>query len=514
MVKYLLFLIGIFFSGQGNTTTFDEIQKLIANKNLDLAISRLKLENSLELTATELLILEADLYVATGSPSKAIDSYSTARFRSLSHTDRVDSGLASAYLALGEIQKARDYAVKALRANPDLISPRLIFISLEIMEGLPSIDQQYLDLLKSTNNDPLVWRDYLNYALQRDISLASELAKKAYVVLGDDPTILELAGQASFLVGDLKQGLDYFVKARRLFIEAGNFKQAEKVDRWLEVNSENNRGSVSRDEKNRTLRSSTTEIDKRTDHKEVHIREENDSLPDFQLNEVKSPDSITIDFTKPFRTGSGLILFEGGYVVTNRHVVEGWNKIQVRNGLGEMREANFVILDKEEDLALIELKSSFTKNLGLSFNQMRDPQPGEDVFLMGYPLVGIFGDVYPTISEGIVSKSFGFQEANNGFILTASMNPGNSGGPIFGADGSIVGLAVAKLDKQEFLENRGTLPEDVNSAIKSRSIKAFLKDELIRPHKVGMEAKPKNFDARSVYASNQGSVVLVVVEEK
>jgi serine protease Do len=67
-----------------------------------------------------------------------------------------------------------------------------------------------------------------------------------------------------------------------------------------------------------------------------------------------------------------------------------------------------------------------------------------------------------------VSKEAGFGDMPNHFLLTANLNEGNSGGPIFSRDGRVLGIAVAKLDKTKVLETTGMLPEDVNVGIKGQ----------------------------------------------
>ena len=515
MTKLWVIIFSLLISTQGYSGNFEEIQKLIVDKNLEVAAEAIRSKSAQDLSPADLRILLADFYVASGSPSKAIETYKEAEFLSLGHTDLINAGLANGYLALHQYQKAEKYAQKALKANADLIWPRLVLISLSDHLGLEGVDEQYLRLLEITNQNSLVWRHYLEYALQKDVSSAYQLAQKAYVAVGEDPHILELLGQVSLLVGDGPGGIDYFVRAKKLFAETGNLKHAGKIDRWIEMNSSVSGGSLKHSE--------STGQQSKLDDAEEGSRDEQEKKPEnagssehMQLIEVDAPDSITLDFSKPFRTGSGFVISAGSYVVTNKHVVEGWSRIQVRNGLGEMREASFVIMDAKEDLAVIGLKNPFKKDFSLSFQQIRDPRPGEEVFLMGYPLVGVFGDVYPTISEGIVSKVYGFQEARNGFILTAGMNPGNSGGPIFGEDGYVLGVAVAKLDKQEFLEEKGTLPEDVNTAIKSGSIIRFLESEGLLSSKGEEHSKinGRTYDAQSIYSVKRGSVVLIAVEGK
>jgi serine protease Do len=93
---------------------------------------------------------------------------------------------------------------------------------------------------------------------------------------------------------------------------------------------------------------------------------------------------------------------------------------------------------------------------------------------MGFPMAGILGWQQPSLTEGIVSKTSGFQDNPNTFLITSKMNKGNSGGPIFDRKGRLIGIAVAKLDTTAIYEKKGILPEDVNIGIKVSRLLSFL----------------------------------------
>jgi len=138
-------------------------------------------------------------------------------------------------------------------------------------------------------------------------------------------------------------------------------------------------------------------------------------------------------------TGSGFIISEDGYIVTNNHVVEGTNDISIR--LIDRREykAEIVGLDPASDLALLKIDAK--KMPFLTFANSDKAKVGEWVLAIGSP----FGLDY-SVSAGIIS-ALGRNVPADGrqnyvpFIQTdVAINPGNSGGPLFDLDGNVVGI--------------------------------------------------------------------------
>lgn len=142
--------------------------------------------------------------------------------------------------------------------------------------------------------------------------------------------------------------------------------------------------------------------------------------------------------------GSGFLVSEDGYIYTNYHVVEGADEIVITTAGGERHDAEIIGLDRVTDLALlkIDVKNAPTLELGNS----DDVIIGEWVVALGNPF-GLFDVSFqPTATAGIVSgvdMDFGMQEGKNyqDMIQTdASINSGNSGGPLVNADGEVIGI--------------------------------------------------------------------------
>ena len=136
---------------------------------------------------------------------------------------------------------------------------------------------------------------------------------------------------------------------------------------------------------------------------------------------------------------------------------------------------------------------------------LKNLTPGEQIYVMGYPMSSILGRYNPSISQGIVSKTSGFGETSGEFQITAKINLGNSGGPIFNDKGEMVGISVGKLNKGEILKKDGYIPEDVNVGISGNVIANFI--NFSSQEKLTQREK---YDATQIYKIMRPSVVFIV----
>lgn len=172
---------------------------------------------------------------------------------------------------------------------------------------------------------------------------------------------------------------------------------------------------------------------------------------------------------RPIASGSGFIVSNQTFVLTNEHVIQGCVEITARIDDRDVR-AIVRARDKRNDLALLRLPAGkypvavFRGNDGL--------YPGDSVVAIGYPLSDILAS-QGTVSVGAVSALAGI--GNNASLLQIStpIQPGNSGGPLLDMSGHVVGVIVSGLGKK-FFEADGTLPQNVNFAIKSTVATAFM----------------------------------------
>jgi serine protease Do len=141
--------------------------------------------------------------------------------------------------------------------------------------------------------------------------------------------------------------------------------------------------------------------------------------------------------------GTGVIIDERGYVITNRHVVGGAKSVQVCLADGVELTAEVATADPALDLAVLRIRTG-RKLTALALAPAGDLMVGEQVIAVGHP----FGYVN-TVSTGIVSALDREITMPTGDVLTgliqtdASINPGNSGGPLLNINGELIGINVA-----------------------------------------------------------------------
>jgi putative serine protease PepD len=139
-------------------------------------------------------------------------------------------------------------------------------------------------------------------------------------------------------------------------------------------------------------------------------------------------------------TGSGFVVSDDGYIVTNAHVVEGANgQIKAKIGDGKTLTAKLVGQDASTDLALLKVDASNLKPLALGDSST--VEVGDPAYAIGNP----FG-LDRTLTTGVISALQREISSPNGFSIDdvlqtdAAINPGNSGGPLFNAQGQVIGV--------------------------------------------------------------------------
>ena len=140
--------------------------------------------------------------------------------------------------------------------------------------------------------------------------------------------------------------------------------------------------------------------------------------------------------------GSGVIYSEDGYIITNNHVIDGANSINVTLYDGTQCDASLVATDEQTDIAVIKIdKKGLTP---VTIGTMDNLSVGDLAVAIGNPL----GTLSGTATEGIISaleREITLEGKSMTLIQTsASINPGNSGGGLFDQYGNLIGIVVAK----------------------------------------------------------------------
>lgn len=178
--------------------------------------------------------------------------------------------------------------------------------------------------------------------------------------------------------------------------------------------------------------------------------------------------AAVVQVRTPGGLGSGFILNEEGYLMTNFHVIEGETQISVevylqRDGQLDPRsykQVRIVAINKFEDLALLKIEDKDApKFKHVELGNSDAMAVGERVFAIGSPL-----GLERTVTEGILSTKTREFQGELYLQTTAQINPGNSGGPLFNMSGEVVGITNMKI----------TFGEGLGFAIPVEGVKYFL----------------------------------------
>ncbi len=144
--------------------------------------------------------------------------------------------------------------------------------------------------------------------------------------------------------------------------------------------------------------------------------------------------------------GSGVVITSTGIIITNNHVIEGADTIQVTMRDGSEYAATLIATDEMYDIAVIKIEATGLK--AATFGDSDDLKVGQTAVAIGNPLGSLGG----TVTEGIISAT-GRQIYVEGIPMTllqttAAINPGNSGGGLFNLAGELIGVVNAKMSEE------------------------------------------------------------------
>ena len=176
--------------------------------------------------------------------------------------------------------------------------------------------------------------------------------------------------------------------------------------------------------------------------------------------------------TSKQQVATGFFVSDAGYLVTAHHVIEGLTDIKVVMSPRQVLRARTIKVDEQSDLALLKV-DAITPFVYLSHSN--GVPAGMDVITMGYPQVSVLG-ITTKVTRGIVNSERGMRDDPGSFQFSAEVQKGNSGGPLIGPGGMVVGVVRSKLDAIKMSEATSDLPQNVNFATKSSVLIKFLED--------------------------------------
>jgi len=204
---------------------------------------------------------------------------------------------------------------------------------------------------------------------------------------------------------------------------------------------------------------------------------------------------------KAIGSGTGFFITTDGYILTCLHVVDGAARIEIYVG-DKMYPASLIRSDSTNDLAILKVNGSFQ---ALAFSPHRSAKMGQDVFTVGYPNPGLQG-ISAKYTKGTISSLTGFQDDLRLYQISVPVQPGNSGGALLDENGNILGVVIAMLNAKTTFEISGSLPQNVNYAVKSLYAQAMI-DTL--PEVAGNLISPSR-SRSSAIENAQDSTVMVV----
>jgi S1-C subfamily serine protease len=193
-------------------------------------------------------------------------------------------------------------------------------------------------------------------------------------------------------------------------------------------------------------------------------------------------------------SGSGFIISSDGFIVTNHHVIEDSQEIRVSLADGRTVSAELKGADPSTDIAVLKIYETGLK--ALSFANSESLQPGQIAIAIGNPL-----GLQHTVTTGVVSALGRTLRAGNGRLIDdviqtdASLNPGNSGGPLVNSLGQVIGVNTATIQSAQGL-----------CFAVSSNLAAFVAGKLIMAGRVkraymGIAGQPVNLTGRMVAAN-------------
>ena len=207
------------------------------------------------------------------------------------------------------------------------------------------------------------------------------------------------------------------------------------------------------------------------------------------------------------QTGSGYIIDNQGYVVTNNHVIDGGTSISLTLQDGTKVPATVVGTDPFQDIAVLKFNGKAPATV--AFGDSSKVREGDSVIAIGSAL----GEFRNTVTNGIISGIDRSLDTGQGYRLgnliqhTAPISPGNSGGPLLNTQGEVIGMNTAVVRG-----NSGAAAEGLGFAIASNTVKKIA-DQIIANGRPNYPYMGVSFaDAGTISQSLAGGVVLTKVQ--
>lgn len=216
--------------------------------------------------------------------------------------------------------------------------------------------------------------------------------------------------------------------------------------------------------------------------------------PDAELEKAAAMlRSLTSSDEKPVAaTGTGFLVSPKGLMVTNHHVIEGHDKVEIWvPSTGKTLAARVIASDRNNDLALLRVEpvTDLPADLVFPVIAKSPPDVGQTVFTVGFPVPEIMGRE-PKYSQGVLNAHSGGRDNIRFLQHSIPIQPGNSGGFLVSEAGEVCGIVQSTLNAMVLLGEAGALPQNVNYAIKSERLWDFAAAQALTSELGEGERKP------------------------
>ncbi|WP_417795309.1 S1C family serine protease [Terasakiella pusilla] len=170
-------------------------------------------------------------------------------------------------------------------------------------------------------------------------------------------------------------------------------------------------------------------------------------------------------------SGTGFFINQHGYGLTNAHVVSNCSDITLKMPNQQTSKITLIKADQINDIAIF--KSDIKPTSYGKLRSTKSIKAGEPVSLYGFPLISTLS-TSGNVTSGNVSALTGIRDDSRFFQITAPVQPGNSGGPLFDDKGNVIGIVTEKLNALYIAAQTGDIPQNVNFSLKNNLIINFL----------------------------------------
>jgi S1-C subfamily serine protease len=210
-------------------------------------------------------------------------------------------------------------------------------------------------------------------------------------------------------------------------------------------------------------------------------------------------------------SGTGFFVSQE-FVATNYHVVREAKKISLSVG-GALVQGELFLKDSQNDLALLRISSANHSTAVTTLKGVKclvlgnsdQARSGDPVFTLGFPLSGLLAAT-PSVGQGVISNSAGMDNDPRMFQVSIPIQPGNSGSPLLDSSGHLIGVVTSTLNSKAMWKATGTLPQNVNFAIKGSYLKSMLSMAPSSDCPISSQAK-QSLTAREIQDNYASSVV-------